>query len=316
MRKVIGIGETVFDIIFKNHQPISAVPGGSTFNAVISLARSGVQTVFISRVANDMVGRSVLDFLKANGSTADYMQVCTSGQSPVSLAFLDEANNASYEFYQNLPQEDFEFEYPDIAPDDVVLYGSYFALNPALHSQVSQFVEYARERGAVVYYDVNFRPAHRPDIMRITPNLLDNLGSSDIVRGSREDFQVLYRKDDADAVYRQEISFYCKKFICTRGADSIEIRDRDEVQSYAVEPIRTVSTIGAGDNFNAGFIYSLIEQGIGRSALETPLNAAQWKALVSRAQAFSKDCCMHTGNYISDAFAQSLRQGKVQNYDI
>ena len=33
MRKVIGIGETVLDIIFKNGKPIEAVPGGSSFNA-------------------------------------------------------------------------------------------------------------------------------------------------------------------------------------------------------------------------------------------------------------------------------------------
>lgn len=37
MRKVIGIGETVLDIIFRDEQPISAVPGGSTFNAMVSL---------------------------------------------------------------------------------------------------------------------------------------------------------------------------------------------------------------------------------------------------------------------------------------
>ncbi len=30
MRKVIGIGETVLDIIFKNNQPDTAAPGGST----------------------------------------------------------------------------------------------------------------------------------------------------------------------------------------------------------------------------------------------------------------------------------------------
>ena len=41
MRKVIGIGETVFDIIFKNGQPISGRPGGSVFNAMISLGRMG-----------------------------------------------------------------------------------------------------------------------------------------------------------------------------------------------------------------------------------------------------------------------------------
>lgn len=37
MRKVIGIGETVLDIIFKNGKPTEAVPGGSTFNGIVSL---------------------------------------------------------------------------------------------------------------------------------------------------------------------------------------------------------------------------------------------------------------------------------------
>ena len=42
MRKVIGIGETILDIIFRNGQPTAAVPGGSVFNGVVSLARAGV----------------------------------------------------------------------------------------------------------------------------------------------------------------------------------------------------------------------------------------------------------------------------------
>lgn len=41
MRKVIGIGETMLDIIFKNKKTIEAVPGGSTFNAIVSLERAG-----------------------------------------------------------------------------------------------------------------------------------------------------------------------------------------------------------------------------------------------------------------------------------
>ena len=37
MRKVIGIGETILDILFRDGQPQAAVPGGSVYNAVISL---------------------------------------------------------------------------------------------------------------------------------------------------------------------------------------------------------------------------------------------------------------------------------------
>lgn len=48
MRKIIGIGETVLDIIFKNNKPIEAAPGGSTFNAITSL--STVNALFIRKV--------------------------------------------------------------------------------------------------------------------------------------------------------------------------------------------------------------------------------------------------------------------------
>ena len=41
MSKVIGIGETVFDILFKNNQPVKAVPGGSVYNSIISLGQRG-----------------------------------------------------------------------------------------------------------------------------------------------------------------------------------------------------------------------------------------------------------------------------------
>ena len=56
MRKVIGIGETVLDIIFKNEQPIGAYPGGSAFNALISLGRCGVDATFIGEAGHDRVG--------------------------------------------------------------------------------------------------------------------------------------------------------------------------------------------------------------------------------------------------------------------
>ena len=48
MRKVIGIGETLLDIIFKDNKPMEAVPGGSTFNAIVSLGRVGANATFVT----------------------------------------------------------------------------------------------------------------------------------------------------------------------------------------------------------------------------------------------------------------------------
>ena len=56
MRKVIGIGETVLDIIFKDNQPVGAVPGGSVFNAMISLGRCGVASTMLTDAGRDRIG--------------------------------------------------------------------------------------------------------------------------------------------------------------------------------------------------------------------------------------------------------------------
>ena len=41
--------------------------------------------------------------------------------------------------------------------------------------------EYAKEHGAILYYDINFRASHQNEIMKITPNLIENLEMADFV---------------------------------------------------------------------------------------------------------------------------------------
>lgn len=223
MRKVIGIGETVLDIIFKDEQPIGAVPGGSVFNGIISLGRAGVPSTFISETGNDRIGRRIVDFLKQNGVNADNINIYPNSKSPVSLAFLNSANDAEYIFYKDHQHDKLDFSYPEVGCDDVVMFGSYYAINPVIRPQVMGFLEYAHNRGAILYYDVNLK-SHKNEIVRIKPNLLENLEYADIVRGSKEDFSILYKKDTADSVYRTEIAFYTKKFIFTQGKNPVELR--------------------------------------------------------------------------------------------
>lgn len=308
MRKVIGIGETMLDIIFKNGKPIEAVPGGSTFNGIVSLGRAGVKTVFVSETGNDRVGEYVRDFLRDNNVDTSAINVFQETKSPVSLAFLDKDNNADYIFYRDQKHDHMDFAYPDIQKDDIVVLGSFYAVNPALRPQVSGLLEYARQRGAIIYYDVNFRKAHQADVMKVTPNLIDNLEYADIVRGSKEDFEVLYKKDSAERVYRAETSFYCKRFIYTDGPNPVSVFSNNGFhKEYAMPKTETVSTIGAGDNFNAGFIYGMIKYGVTRDDVEQGLSEEVWDKLIATATAFSADCCKDIFNYISKEFGQQLQ---------
>jgi fructokinase len=309
MRKVIGIGETVLDIIFKNEQPIGAVPGGSVFNGLISLGRSGIHTAFISETGNDRVGRNIIQFLKDNHVGTDNISVYPETKSPVSLAFLNEQNDAEYIFYKDHPHDKLDFVYPDIQPDDIVMFGSYYAVNPVIRPQMQSFLEYARSHGAILYYDVNFRSSHKDEVMKLRANILENLEYADIVRGSKEDFEVMFNKEDADTVYRSQISFYCKNFIYTQGADSLEMRSAGGLsKQYPVIKTETVSTIGAGDNFNAGFIYGLIKYGITRGQIADGMTESQWDQVIAEAQQFSANVCQSISNSVDQSFADEKKR--------
>lgn len=308
MRKVIGIGETVLDIIFRNEEPVGAIPGGSTFNAMISLGRSGIQATFISETGNDRVGRKILNFLEENHVDSSNVNVYPESKSPLSLAFLNDNNDAEYLFYKDHPKDRLDFSYPEVNEDDVVVFGSYYALNPVIRPQVLGFLQYAHQRGAILYYDVNFRASHQHEVMKLTANFLENLELADVVRGSHEDFDVMFHSKDADMVYRSQISFYCKKFIYTQGRLPLVLRAEDGFRKeYPVSAIDVVSTIGAGDNFNAGFVYGIIKHGITRAMVTDGLTEAQWDQLINCAQAFSADCCKSINNYVSTEFGDKMK---------
>ena len=309
MRKVIGIGETILDVIFKNDQPIGAVPGGSVFNGLISLGRAGVNASFISETGNDRIGRKIIKFMEDNHVDASNINVYPEAKSPVSLAFLNDQNDAEYIFYKDHPHDRLDFIFPEIQPDDIVMYGSFYAVNPVIRPQMFAFLEHAHRQGAILYYDVNFRASHANEVMKVTPNILENLEFADIVRGSKEDFEVMYNKSDADIVYRSQISFYCKNFIYTQGAEPLVLRSVGGLsKEYPVSQTETVSTIGAGDNFNAGFVFGLVKYGITREMLETGVSEELWDQVIGEAQQFAANVCKSINNSVDQAFADGKKR--------
>ena len=305
MRKVIGIGETILDIVFKNGQPNKAVPGGSVFNGLISLGRAGVDATLISEVGNDRVGDTILNFMKENGVKNNHVCVYPDSKSPVSLAFLNEKNDAEYIFYKDYPKLRLDVELPEINSDDIVMFGSFYAVSPLIRNKVKELLDKARSVGAIIYYDVNFRSTHKNDAIKLLPTILENFEYADIIRGSNEDFENMFGMTDADKIYKGKVAFYCPRFICTNGGESVCLRTSSLTKDYEVAPLQTVSTIGAGDNFNAGLVYGILKNRIRRADLDE-LTEKDWDKIIASGMAFSREVCVSLDNYISEEFATSL----------
>ena len=302
-RKIVGIGETVLDIVFKNNQPQAAVPGGSVFNAMVSLGRTAgrldptVRLLMASQTGDDPVADIITDFMGQNRLETACIQR-DHGQSTVSMALLDADNNARYEFFRDkgLPP----FRTPQIAfrAEDLMLFGSFFAVNPATGPQTRELAQRAREAGAIIYYDINFRKNHPADPATVE----QNIALSDLVRGSDEDIDALYGCSDVERIYRERIAPRCPRFICTRGAQPAEVFSPGVHAVFPVPPVAEIrSTIGAGDNFNAGILYALVREGFTRERL-AQLSEADWARLVPVAMRFSASVCASLQNYVAPDF--------------
>ena len=302
MRKVFGIGETILDIIFRNDQPQKAVPGGSVFNGLISLGRLNVPVSFISELGNDRVGDMIRDFMEDNHITTEFVDRFPDGKSPISLAFLDDDKNANYLFYKDYPAQRLEVTLPKIEKDDIFVFGSYYSLNPVLRTRMVEFLQCAQERKAIIYCDPNFRKAHAHEAIRLMPTVLENLEFADIVRGSDEDFQNLYGKSDAQEVYKEHIQFYCDRFLTTHGANGVNLHTRNFTRHFDSQQIQPLSTIGAGDNFNAGIIYGLLKYDVRHADLPS-LDQDTWEKIIRCGMDLASEVCQSYDNYISKEFA-------------
>ncbi|MCG8698921.1 MAG: carbohydrate kinase [Bacteroidales bacterium] len=305
MRKIFAIGETVLDILFKEHQPFTARAGGAALNSAVTLGRLGLPTYFIGEYGLDEVGNFIDKFLKENNVQTDYVYRYYDGKSALALAFLNENNDASYDFYKIYPRKRLNTALPDINADDIVLFGSFYAITEEVREKLIKFISQARKNRAIIIYDPNFRKTHLHDLPKLKPLISENISYSDIVRGSNEDFSFIFGAKDADETY-SVINDKKKNLLYTANRRGVFLKTKSLNEQYPVKKIEPTSTIGAGDSFNSGIAYSLIKHGIMQKDLPN-LSSEQWEVIVTTAVNFATHVCLNYDNYISEEFAQDYK---------
>jgi fructokinase len=297
MRNVYCIGETVWDIIFRDGHPVTDRPGGSMLNAAVSLGRAGHHVTFISEIGSDRPGEMILRFLEENGVNTLFVDRIAGTRTTLALAFLDAGGDAEYSFYRD-PCATAPVRLPEPGKEDIVLFGSFYSLTGESREKAAALVQKAIQGGAMVVYDPNFRKPHLPDLEGLLPVIRRNIGQSDIVRGSNKDFAALFGSRNATEAFRQVSGAGCAILVYTENKSGASVATGKLSVSCPAVPVEVKSTIGAGDAFNAGIIHALIRSGIGREDLGR-LDMSQWECILESGARFAADVCAGFDNYIS-----------------
>jgi len=293
------------DVLFKGNQPVASRAGGAVLNSSVSLGRLGLPVHIITEIGNDHVGNHILGFLKTNRVNISKSYIFDKGTTTLALAFLDDNENAEYTFYKNYPKHRLKVTFPKIKRNDLVLFGSFFSICKEVMEKLRDFLSAARKAGAIILYDPNFRKLQTTEIHQMNGYIKENIEFADIIRGSNEDFKMIFGTNSANETFQKISTYGTKLLVYTSGANHVNFRSSHLSISAKVPKINPISTVGAGDNFNAGILYSLYKLKISRDDLFS-LKKQEWQAILDSGITFGTIVCESYDNYISEEFAQKL----------
>lgn len=247
VNRIAGLGEESF--ITGCHESC----GGSAANTITALARVGLSTGYIGKVADDREGRLLLNDFEENLVDVRGVAVADKGRSGVVMAFVDpKGERALYVdpgVNDTLTREDIDVEYASSAK---LIHLTSFVGDKPLKAQIELLRELRKSKEIMVSLDPGEIYARRREAIKPLLERTDILILNETeVRlltglGSREGAETLLKLGPKIIVVK----------LGDRGSYATDGEQRLHVNALKA---KAVDTTGAGDAFNAGFLYATLK---------------------------------------------------------
>ena len=273
---IVVAGEALIDLVVSPSGQVDARPGGSPYNAARSLARLGVETTFLGRLARDGLGRVLRDRLAAEGAAIGVPEP-SSRPSTLAVATLDQAGSAEYAFYlDGTAGADLGYEAlkKALPADATALHvGDLGLVMEPVGAAIERLIRSDVPADALVLLDPNCRPSAVADHEAYRRRIGVIARRADIVKASTEDLAYLYPDAPPEEAAKALLDSGSSLVLVTDGPRPARAFLPDSILAEEVPSVTVVDTIGAGDAFGGGFLAWWTAHGLGRTDLGRPASA-------------------------------------------
>lgn len=238
--------------------------GGAELNVMLGCARLGLTPGWISKLGNDEFGRHILNTVRGEG--VDVRQVQLEDNYATSLNFKEiREDGSSRTFYYRHPsptekftQENLPFDYVKQAK---VLHvtGVFPAIVEKNRALVLELLKFAREEGLIISFDPNIR-LRLWSVEEARETLLSYLPYVNQMLTSKEELEMLFETVDDEEIRAKLAEYAFDAVIMKDGSNgSYYLQDRQWIHVEAIAAQKVVDTVGAGDGFDSGYLYGLLQ---------------------------------------------------------
>jgi sugar/nucleoside kinase (ribokinase family) len=266
---ILVVGELNVDVIVSGLSGLPAlgreivssrfcrVLGSSSAICAAGLARLGAPVAFLGKIGADGDGEFLINQLRTLPVATDYVIRSRRANTGVtiSLAYPEDRALITYPgCVSELKMEDIDLSI--LSCYQHLHVGSYFLqkeLQPGLRSLFAE----ARHRGLTVSLD----PGSDPEEQWGGADLLGVLDQADIFLPNESEARAIAGIDGTEAGLRQ-LAKHGGEVIVKCGAAGAKTLDNGRILHSPGFRVKTIDPTGAGDSFDAGFIYARVVQGL------------------------------------------------------
>lgn len=250
--KVACFGEILWDIL-----PDKRLPGGAPMNVAYHLQRLSIPAAMISRIGQDDDGKELLQVMDQHGLTTAFIQ--TDDQHETGKVYAHEAanNEMKYDIVQPVA-----WDYIHLTPSlqelmqqpGYLVFGSLAARNTDSRNTLLSLLKSNR----TFVLDINLRPPHYSQ--ELVAQLLLHCH---ILKLNEAELELIGNWYQLPAPIEERVRAFSSRFniptiIITMGDKGAALFQEDKFYRHPGYPVKVADTIGSGDAFLAGFLYSTI----------------------------------------------------------
>ena len=259
MTDIMTLGELLIDLTQggtdeNGNGKFTAYPGGAPANVAVAASRLGASAGFIGKVGNDAFGRSLAETLRKDN--VDIKALYYDDEQPTTMAIVsvDASGERDFSFYRN-PGADTQLTAEEAIAalsgnmPKILHIGSLSMTNSPSKEACVEAVRYAKENGAIISYDPNYRAALWDTEENAVEMMKSLLPYADILKVSDEEMEMLTLVNDFEEGSRILAEYGAGIVLVTLGADGVFVRMGSKTATVPGFKVEVADTNGAGDTF-------------------------------------------------------------------
>ncbi|MCR8868114.1 sugar kinase [Peribacillus frigoritolerans] len=236
--------------------------GGAELNFAIGCARLGLRSKWISRLGKDEFGKVIYNF--ARGEGVDMSDVAYVNGYPTSLNFKEIREDGSGKtFYYRYQSPILTLKPGDITEkmfegiDIVHLTGVFLAIDPKNVNIAKRVMEIAKQKNIPVSFDPNIR-LKLWSIEEARSVYYDIFPYVDILLTGLDEIRLIIGTDSKESLAEFAKVNAIDQLVIKDGKQGSKLYTKSEWHEKEAFHVIPVDTVGAGDGYDAGYIYGYL----------------------------------------------------------